>query len=105
MQLGWGVSFLDVLAQLSRTISGVLFVGEFISSSAPNGVVYLENDAMRQRSSDSPEMPDRSRAEPLHLHARKIILVVLRFFEFSHSQGSLTDIAAAPFEVRLGPKS
>jgi uncharacterized protein YbjT (DUF2867 family) len=26
------------------------FVAEFISSSAPNGVVYLENAAMRQRS-------------------------------------------------------
>jgi uncharacterized protein YbjT (DUF2867 family) len=26
------------------------FVAEFISNSAPNGVVYLENGAMRQRS-------------------------------------------------------
>jgi hypothetical protein len=26
------------------------FVAEFVSSSAPNGVVYLENGAMRQRS-------------------------------------------------------
>jgi hypothetical protein len=30
---------------------GHAFVGEFISSSAPNGAVYLENEAMRQRSS------------------------------------------------------
>ena len=29
---------------------GRAFVAEFISSSAPNGVVYLENGAMRQRS-------------------------------------------------------
>ena len=29
---------------------GRAFVAEFISSSAPNGVVYLENEAMRQRS-------------------------------------------------------
>jgi hypothetical protein len=31
---------------------GRAFVAEFISSSAPNGVVYLENGAMRQRSRD-----------------------------------------------------
>ena len=29
---------------------GRAFVAEFISSSAPNGVVYLDNGAMRQRS-------------------------------------------------------
>jgi uncharacterized protein YbjT (DUF2867 family) len=29
---------------------GRAFVAEFVSSSAPNGVVYLENGAMRQRS-------------------------------------------------------
>jgi hypothetical protein len=29
---------------------GRAFAAEFISSSAPNGVVYLENAAMRQRS-------------------------------------------------------
>ena len=29
---------------------GRAFVAEFISSSAPNGVVYLENKAIRQRS-------------------------------------------------------
>jgi hypothetical protein len=29
---------------------GRAFVAEFISSSAPNAVVYLENGAMRQRS-------------------------------------------------------
>jgi hypothetical protein len=29
---------------------GRAFVDEFISSPAPNGVVYLENEAMRQRS-------------------------------------------------------
>jgi hypothetical protein len=29
---------------------GRAFVAEFVSSSAPNGVVFLENGAMRQRS-------------------------------------------------------
>jgi hypothetical protein len=29
---------------------GRAFAAEFISSSAPNGVVYLENAAMKQRS-------------------------------------------------------
>ena len=29
---------------------GRAFVAEFVSSSAPNGVVYFENEAMRQRS-------------------------------------------------------
>jgi uncharacterized protein YbjT (DUF2867 family) len=29
---------------------GRAFVAEFVSSSAPNGVVYFENGAMRQRS-------------------------------------------------------
>jgi hypothetical protein len=49
------------VAWLGRLISGPFgtieqddigraFVAEFISSSAPNGVVYLENGAMRRRS-------------------------------------------------------
>jgi hypothetical protein len=47
---GWDDSSPDGSGRSNRTISGGVFAAEFINSSAPNGVVYLENTAMKQMS-------------------------------------------------------